>query len=144
MICTDADLNAFRPRIINWARAYRDRSQRGQSPLAIVLHEMKVQAGQVESETPEQIIKAIDQADADFLDQCALRIDRDSLKILRIAYLDRFTTLDYETAEDQKRSEHIKALRAGVKSSKAWRMFLKQAETDLYVKVDTLEKLRYT
>lgn len=133
------ELDAFRPRIINWARAYRDRSSRAQSPLAVVLHDLKMRAG---TNGPAEVLDEcgrIDQRDADLLDGCAKRLPRDHLRVLRMAYLERRTTLDYETEQDARRADHVRARRLGLESGRQWRRLLFDAEEALMLRVHSVE-----
>ena len=133
------ELDAFRPRIINWARAYRDRTARAQSPLAVVLHNLKMQAGSGAAVVIDELSGRIDQKDADLLDSCAKRLPRDHLRVLRIAYLERRTTLDYETEQDARRADHARARRLGLASGRQWRRLLAEAEEALMLRVHSVE-----
>jgi hypothetical protein len=134
------ELDAFRPRIINWARAYRDRSSRAQSPLAVVLHDLKMRAGtNGPAEVLDELSGRIDQRDADLLDGCAKRLARDHLRVLRMAYLERRTTLDYETEQDARRADHVRARRLGLESGRQWRRLLFEAEEALMLRVHSVE-----
>lgn len=135
-----SELDAFRPRIINWARAYRDRAPRAQSPMAIVLHDLKMRAGSAVAPDPLDAYSGrIDQADADLLDACAKQLSRDHLRVLRMAYLEKRTTLDYEDESDAKRADHNRARRLGLSSGRAWRRVLFEAEEALMLRVHSVE-----
>ena len=131
------ELDDFRPRIRNWSRAFRTRHRQGTSPLEAVLRELRRQAGVVEpgwSEPSERI----DFKDADLLDQCALKLSRDRLDVLRIEYLDRHPA-EYESEREALVAERRKSRVLGLRSSKWWRSFVTDAETGLMLLVHNAE-----
>jgi hypothetical protein len=135
----DPELDAFRPRIKNWARAVRNRIRRGTSPTYEVMHILQMQAG---NDAPAPVIEGcprIDNADAQLLDQCALRLSPDRLNVLRREYLDVRTTLDYENVGDAKRAEYRRARLCGLRSANEWRIFLRDAERALMIRVHSVE-----
>jgi hypothetical protein len=134
------ELQAFRPRIWNWARAFRNRLHRGQSPLAAVMRELAMRAGaKAPNPIPDDMYCKIDYKDADLLDQCALKLSRERLDILRIEYLDTHSTLDYETDSDCRRAMRSRARAMGLKSSRYWKEFLLDAENALMLRVHAVE-----
>jgi len=132
------ELDDFRPRIRNWSRAFRNRRRQGTSPLEAVLRELRKQAGVVESWPDDPHPGRIDYKDADLLDQCALRLSRDRLDVLRIEYLDRSPGI-YESEQDARIAERRKSRLLGLKSSKWWRSFVTDAETGLMILVHNAE-----
>ena len=133
-----SELDDFRPRILNWSRLYRNRFRREQSPLAAILDTLKLMKGDPRMLSSEARVR-LDQADADLLMACYMRLDADRRKILFVAYLDRHCTETYECMRDEKRAEYIKALKVGCSSSKDYRYFLKDAETALMDVVHRVE-----
>ncbi|HBZ59215.1 MAG TPA: hypothetical protein DEO49_08770, partial [Sutterella sp.] len=115
------------------------RYHRAQSPLAIVLRDLQMRAGNKALPPASKALRPYDSEDADLLDRCALRLRRDQLDVLRIAYLDRHTALDYETAEDAWRSEKKKA-RIAHCSVRFWRQLVREAETELMRRVQSQEE----
>ena len=133
------ELDAFRPRIVNWARAFRNRRHIGSSPLYQVMRQLQMQAGTPSPAPVSEPGIRIDWKDASLLDQCALRLSPARLDVLRIAYLDRVSTEDFDTDKDFKRAEHKRARLVGLKSSRHWRAFLQDAEMALMDRVHTTE-----
>lgn len=139
---TDPELDAFRPRIRNWARALRNRAPRCTSPTYEVMRRLMMQAG---GEGPAPVIERgerIDLEDARLLDSCALRLGEERLAILRREYLDVRTTLDSETLQDVKRAEHKRARLCGLRSAQEWRAFLLDAERALMNRVHAVEAMQ--
>lgn len=132
-----SELDDFRPRIRNWARAFRDKPRRGRSPLDIVLHELKVQHGITEGSDP--VVERIDQQDAQFVDSCVVKLDQSRIAILRLGYLTRAQTFEEEA--DIRKAEYHRARSLGFKSAKEWRMVLQDAEEALMYKVHQREDL---
>ena len=133
-----SELDDFRPRIRNWGRVYRNRFHRSQSPLAVVLHDLQMQAGRGSAPVSEGL-PSLDYQDAALLDSCALKLDRNRLEVLRIEYLDGHTSMTYDTAADARRAEHLKARKAGVQSRRYWMAFVVDAEAALMRLVQSRE-----
>lgn len=137
---SDPDLEAFRPRIRNWARAMRNREPRGTSITYEVMRRLAMQAGNDAPAPVSEGSERIDLEDAQLLDRCALRLGEERLAILRREYLDVRTTLDCETLQDVKRAEHKRARLCGLRSAKEWRAFLLDAERALMIRVHSVEQ----
>ena len=150
-----SELDDFRPRIRNWARVYKDHFGRQQSPLAIVLRTLKEMRRRADNEDPskEDLLEAeerqerevrraaIDEADADFIDQCVLRLEADRRKVLYVTYLDPRAAETFEETTDYKKAESVKASLLGCAKVKDYRYFLLDAEKALMYKVRKAEEL---
>lgn len=150
-----SELDDFRPRIRNWARVYKDHFGRQQSPLAIVLRTLKEMRRRAENEDPskEDLLEAeerqerevrraaIDEADADFIDQCVLRLEADRRKVLYVAYLDPRASETFEATQDAAQADRVKAHLLGCSRTKDFKYFLTDAEKALMYKVRTAEEL---
>lgn len=136
------NLDSFRPRIRNWARAYRDRFVRAESNLMILIRELDKLSG----ERGKAITHRIDCLDADFIDDCIAQLRRTSpafealFPVLKAEYLTRFSGETFENVNDERRATKRRARYAKVF---AWRYnsTLINAEEMLMRFVDAKEKL---
>jgi hypothetical protein len=104
------------------------------------MRELAMRAGaKAPNPIPDDMYCKIDYRDADLLDQCALKLSRERLDILRIEYLDTHSTLDYETDSDCRRAMRSRARAMGLKSSRYWKEFLLDAENALMLRVHAVE-----
>lgn len=134
-----SELDDFRPRIQNWARIYRDRIGRMQSPLAVVLHNLQLLKGDQKAGEDDGCAPR-DEADADFIEACYARLDVSRRKVLKVAYLDARTSETYEECTDLKRAEQRKARLLGLHRTRDYRTFLIDAETALMDRVHAAEE----
>lgn len=136
-----SELDDFRPRIFNWARIYKNRFSRAQSPLAVVLHNLEVLKGDPKKIQTEEGRAQIDEADADLIDHCVLRLSKDRRRVLYVAYLDRKAAETYETTEDQHQADKVKAHKLGC-TLWGYKIFLRDAENELMQVVKLVEALQ--
>lgn len=134
-----SELDDFRPRIQNWARIYRDRIGRMQSPLAVVLHNLELLKGDPKAEVDDECAPK-DEADANLVECCYARLDASRRKVLKVAYLDARTSETYEECTDLKRAEQRKARLLGLHRTRDYRTFLIDAETALMDRVHAAEE----
>lgn len=138
-----SELDAFRPRILNWARLYRNRFRRMQSPLAKVLDTLKLLRGDPKMFTQADLIR-LDQADADLVNACYMQLTEDRRRVLFVAYLDRHCAETYEECSDLRRAEIIKAQKVKCVRVKDYRAFLADAERALMERVHAVEDANLT
>lgn len=139
-----SELDDFRPRILNWAREYRDRRGSVQSPLAILLATLKLYDTDRKLQLPQEgssdHIPAIDKADAEFVESCFARLDASRRKVLRVAYLEPSSSEAFAACSDLKRRERLRARQLGLCRSSDYRRFLEDAETALMNTVHIAEE----
>ncbi len=135
------ELDEFRPRIINWARIYKNRFTRAESPLAVVLHNLEMLKGDPNKLKTYEGRARLDEADADFIDHCVLRLSKDRRRVLCVAYLDRKAAETYETTLDRDHAEKTKARILGC-TLYGYRIFLRDAENELMQVVKLVEALQ--
>lgn len=133
------ELDDFRPRIRNWARVYKNRFRRMQSPLATVLHNLKLLYG---TPTPdEDATERVDEVDAAFIDSCFLKLSESRRKVLYFAYIDARASETFDSASDMKRAEKVKARILGLRITRDYRELLQDAEMALMDRVHATEEL---
>lgn len=136
-----SELDDFRPRIFNWAKIYKNRFSRAQSPLAVVLHNLWLLKGDPKNLQTKEGRARLDEADADFIDHCVLRLSKDRRRVLYVAYLDRKAAETYETTLDRDHAEKTKARILGC-SLYGYKIFLRDAENELMQVVKLVEALQ--
>lgn len=110
------NLDSFRPRIRNWARAYRDRFVRAESNLMILIRKLDKLSG----ERGKSITPRIDCLDADFIDDCIAQLRRKSpafealFPVLKAEYLTRHSSETFEDECDEKKATKRRARFANV------------------------------
>lgn len=114
-----SELDDFRPRIRNWARAYRNRFARSESNLMILIRNMRGNRP-----AQDEFILSVDIADADFVEACIaeLRLSSPAFEslfpVLKAEYLTRFSGETFENVNDERRATKRRARYAKVF---AWR-----------------------
>lgn len=139
-----SELDDFRPRIINWAREYRDRRGGVQSPLAVLLANLRLYDTDSKLKLPQEDGNeermAIDKADSAFVESCFARLDASRRKVLRVAYLEPSSSEAFAACSDLKRRERLRARQLGLCRSSDYRRFLEDAETALMNTVHIAEE----